>query len=218
LERHFVSYPKSGRSWIRYMFTRLGVTDFVRFHHDRFEFSDDKKPLHDFDIERRLKEYASVGRLVYFERDPRDIMVSLFHQVTGRFRDEFKYEEGISAFLRDDYFGAANLRAFRSMWNELSHSLGALRLSYEECHLDTLSVLRRLVDHYGLEVASDRLAEVVAESTFDRMRDVEETDAFDEPWLRRRHGAAKMRRGKAGGFRDSLSAEDIAYLNDVFGL
>ena len=76
------------------------------FHHDGFEFNDGAKPPHDFNQANRLSTYAKIDRLVYLERDPRDVMVSLYFQVTKRFKDFFRYEEDISTFIRDDYFGA----------------------------------------------------------------------------------------------------------------
>ena len=38
MQRQFVSYPKSGRTWIRYILTQLGLDPHIQFHHDRFEF------------------------------------------------------------------------------------------------------------------------------------------------------------------------------------
>ena len=93
--RVFISYPKSGRTWLRYILTELQLTDEVRFHHDAFEFNDGSRPAHNFDEEARLKKYAR-DRIVLLRRDPRDVMVSLFYQITGRFRDFFGYEGTIS--------------------------------------------------------------------------------------------------------------------------
>lgn len=218
MQRHFVSYPKSGRSWVRYMLTQLDVDDRISFQHDRFEFNNGARPPHDFSLERRLAQYANVDRLVYLERDPRDVMVSLYHQVTGRFRDFFGYGGTLSEFIRDDYFGAENLRRFRALWAELVARRDFLKITYEDCHADTAQVLRRIVDYYGFDVAPDRIAEAVAGAAFDKMREVEQSEVFPQPWLRPRNGALKVRRGKVGGFQDTLNAVDIDYLNAVFGL
>lgn len=218
MQRHFVSYPKSGRSWVRYMLTQLGVDSDITFQHDRFEFNNGARPPHDFSLERRLAQYANVDRLVYLERDPRDVMVSLYHQVTGRFRDFFGYTGTLSDFVRDDYFGAENLRRFRALWAELVARRGFLKITYEDCHADAAQVLRRIVDYYGFDVPQERIAEAVANAAFDKMREVEQSEAFPQPWLRPRNGALKVRRGKVGGFQDTLAAADIDYLNAVFGL
>lgn len=218
MQCHFVSYPKSGRSWVRYMLTQLGVDDRITFQHDRFEFNNGARPPHDFSLERRLAQYANVDRLVYLERDPRDVMVSLYHQVTGRFRDFFGYTGTLSEFIRDDYFGAENLRRFRALWAELVTRRGFLKITYEDCHADAAQVLRRIVDYYGFDVPQERIAEAVANAAFEKMREVEQSEAFPQPWLRPRNGALKVRRGKVGGFQDTLDAADIGYLNSVFEL
>src|SRR5215471_14103917 len=114
--REFVSFPKSGRTWIRYILTQLGCASLIHFHHDTFEFNDATKPAPNFNLDDRLRHYAQVDRVVYLERDPRDVMVSLYFQVTGRFRDFFEYSGDLSQFIRDDYFGASMLKAFRDIW------------------------------------------------------------------------------------------------------
>ncbi|XSG83929.1 MAG: hypothetical protein ACPW60_09310 [Methylohalobius sp. ZOD2] len=50
------------------------------------------------------------------------------------------------------------------------------------------------------------------------MKQLEQSERFPQPWLRPRNSAMKVRRGKVGGFLDTLGAEDIAYLNDIFDL
>jgi len=215
--RTFVSYPKSGRTWLRYILTELRVADEVSFHHDAFEFNDGSRPAHNFDEESRLNTYAA-DRIVLLRRDPRDIMVSLFYQITGRFRDFFEYEESISMFIRDPYFGAVTLKAFFDMWDRLAGQLSVLMLSYEECHGDLKGTCEQLLDFYELPYSEDALDRAVKAASFDNMKALEQSQAFPSPWLRPRNNKLKVRRGKVGGYREELSPNDIAYLNDVFGL
>lgn len=215
--REFVSFPKSGRTWIRYLLGQLGVDREIAFHHDRFEFNDGAKPAHDFDLASRLAHYRNVDRLVYLERDPRDVMVSLYHQVTGRFREFFGYDGSISEFIRDDYFGAGNLDRFRRMWREIAHERGFPIITYENCHADPAAVVRRIVDYYGFAAGDAAIARAVEASSFERMKAVEAADDFPEPWLRPKSGFPKVREGKIGGYEAVLSREDIAYLDAIFG-
>jgi hypothetical protein len=218
LVRNFVSYPKSGRTWIRYALSNLGVEGGVQFHHDGFEFNDGAMPPHDFDLRTRLERYADVDRLVYLERDPRDVMVSLYFQVTGRFKDFFNYEGDLSQFIRDDYFGAENLERFRQLWAEIVANRKFLAISYEECHQNMAESLRRMLAYYEFPVDEQRLANAVEDSDFAHMQRIEALGTFPHPWLRPRQGSLKVRQGRMGGFRDILAAEDIRYLNDVFAL
>ena len=143
-------------------------------------------------------------------------MVSMYFQVTGRFGDFFGYEGSISEFIRDDYFGAKNLKRFREMWAAINARLGFLTVSYEECHRDTEGTLRKLMAYYGLDVDPFRLAEAIVNAEFTRMKRLEESQTFPHPWLKPRNASPKVRQGKVGGFRDMLSEEDIGYLNELF--
>jgi hypothetical protein len=218
VKRFFVSYPKSGRTWVRYIFLRLELEEAVRFHHDQFGFKDRAKPPLDFELEPRLARYARVERLVYFERDPRDVMLSLYGQITGRYRDKFGYTGGISAFLRDPYFGAESLRRFRDMWGEMCRRLGFQTESYEACHADTAGTVRRMLDYYGLAASDAALAQAVTAARIESMREAELAGAVDRGWLRPKGGWTKVGRGEVGGYRAALSAADIEYLNRVFDL
>jgi hypothetical protein len=216
MKRHFVSYPKSGRSWIRYALTLLSVADDIHFHHAGFEFNDGAKPPHNFDYRNMLKTYSSKDRIVYLARDPRDLMVSLFFQIKGRFKDFFKYSGDISAFIRDDYFGAHNLKKFRDLWDCFCSDRGYLKITYEECHLDMNKVLIRITDYYGLCCTEQEVRKAVESSTFDKMREVETSETFSEPWLRPRNDTLKVRRGVVEGYRDYLDEKDIMFLNNIF--
>jgi len=216
--RHFVSFPKSGRTWIRYILVQLELEPSIRFHHDNFEYNDGTCPPHNFDIASRLKEYASVNKLVYLQRDPRDVIVSLYHQVTGRFKDFYGYQGNISEFIADDYFGAHNLHRFREMWNEICFCQQYLVISYEDCHRDMFQVIRMLVDYYDFNVDSQNIIQAIENAQFNRMKELEQSEKFPYPWLRPRNGSPKVRAGKVGGFQDQLSKADISYLNSVFKL
>jgi hypothetical protein len=216
--RMFVSFPKSGRSWLRYGLHRLGVADRIVFHHDGFEYNDGTRPPLDFDYAKRLARYSGGSIIVYMHRDPRDVIVSLYHQVTGRFADFFNYHASLSDFIRDPYFGAASLQIFRMQWLDVCKRGLALAVSYEECHADFPGTLARIVEHYGFEASPAAIRQASAAATIENMRSIERAGDFEAPWLRLRNGAPKVRRGRVGGFVDVLADEDIAYLNRVFRL
>jgi hypothetical protein len=217
MNRQFISYPTSGRSWIRYVLHLLGLEKKIYFHHDGCEFSDSSKPPLALDFAARLATYSDGGRVVYLSRDPRDVMASLYMQVRGRMRDVFDVDADISAFIRNEYFGAANLRTFDKQWRELCRRGFALHVTYESCHLSLSGVMGEILDWYGLVVSDRELRAACEGAQFQEMRAVELTSRFAEPWLRPRNGMMKTRRGIVGGHADLLSAADIAYIEKVFG-
>lgn len=213
----FVSYPKCGRSWVRFILHRVGAAGPITFQHDGFEFNDRLRPPHDYSVARRLERYKTSDKVVFLSREPRDVLVSLYHQVTGRFSDIFSYPGTISDFIRDDYFGAAPLKKFNDMWQSVVSERPYLMLSYEDCHSDMELTVRRLLEYYGVHVDDDRISEAVAAGSYENMKSTEDSDRFSEPWLRRRNGSPKVRAGRIGAFREELLPADISYLDDVFG-
>lgn len=217
MKREIVSYPKSGRTWLRYMMVRIGLTDEVGLTHDGFEFNDNTRPPLNFDLQARIDRYDDGAKVIYLDRDPRDVMVSLYYQVTRRFKDYFNFWGDISRFIRHDYFGAENLARFRQMWRTVCDARGFPVITYEDCHSDPRAVLEQVLTYMELPADPAVIDEVVAISTFEKMRELEASGSFPESWLQLRNGAPKVRRGLVGGFRDELNAVDIAYLDQVFG-
>lgn len=212
----FVSFPKSGRTWMRFALDALGVTDEVTFEHDGFEYNDGRKPALDFDATMRWNKCHRADRVVYMSRDPRDTIVSLYHQVTGRFRDFFHFEGGLAEFVRDPYFGAQNLARFQRMWRSAVDAGLAVHVRYEDAHRDFPSVLRRVLDAFGIERTEDAIRGAADQAALENMRKVEAGGEFHEPWLRKRNDAPKVRRGVVGGFRDELDPAEQKWLEECF--
>jgi Sulfotransferase domain len=218
MRRELISYPKSGRSRLRYGLYHLGLDREIRFHHDGFEFNDAAKPVHNFSVESRLQRLAPADRVVFLRRDPRDVLVSLYHQVTGRFRDFFRYPGTLADFIRDPYFGAEVLREFYAMWDAICAQRDVLVVRYEECAVDAAAVFARVGSYFGFELPLNQWQSAADASSFENMKRVEESGEFEKGWLKKRNGHAKVRRGKVGGFVEALPPADVTYLNGIFGL
>lgn len=212
MRRIVVSFPKSGRTWLRYGLHLAGQSA-ISFSHDGFEYNDGAKPALSFDPSERLTRYRDVDRIVYVERGTHDTIVSLYHQVTGRFRDFFNYQGTITEFLHDPYFGVTNLIRFQAMWRRLSGELPVLVIRYEEMAQDYAAALQRVSEHLELGLTAPDCAEIARSTTFEAMQKVEQTQSFNQPWLQPRLGAPKVRSGRVGGYVDALSAEDIAFID-----
>ena len=194
-----------------------GCGDAIQFHHDGFEFNDGNCPAHDRDIVGRLHRYPPSAKIIYLDRDPRDVMVSLYHQITGRFADFYAYHGDLSGFIRDPYFGAAVLAEFRATWATIITERLFLTVHYEDLHRDARAELCRVVAYLGVAVPAERLDAAIAAGRFEAMRELEQSGAHDQPWLRLRNGCAKVRRGEVGAFITELDPGDIAYLDETFG-
>lgn len=209
-----ISFPKSGRTWLRFGLHIAGFPN-LHFTHDGFEYNDGAKPNLNFDLQQRIAAYGGCERIVYVERNPHDTIVSLFHQVTGRFDDFFSYKGDLSNFIRDPYFGVHNLVRFQRMWRILASKLPVLTLTYEEMSADYSYSFKRVAKHFDLQIDDRLILRVAEKASFSSMKEIEKSLSFDEPWLRPRMGAMKVRRGKVGGYKDELSPKDIEYIDQI---
>lgn len=214
---HFISYPKSGRTWLRFILFKLEVADQIHFHHDLFEFNDSRKLPHNFDLLMRKNKYAN-EKVIYLERDPRDVMVSLYFQVTGRFKDFFHYKKGVGDFIRDEYFGATNLKKFRDIWAILVKENNFLKITYEEGHQNMNDVITSILEYMQIQKSKEEILEAINSAEFSQMKKIENNNKFDAPWLQKRQGHNKVRKGQIGGYKNYLSQDDIFYLDNIFNI
>ncbi len=92
-------------------------------------------------------------------------------------------------------------------------------VTYEELAATPVETLARTIAFLGWpEKPPGLIEQVVAYGSFENMRKMEEGNVFDSfrlaPPKNGDPNAFKVRRGKVGGYRDYLSAEDIAYLDN----
>ncbi len=212
-KRIVVSFPKSGRSWLRYAVELTAEASDIIFCHDEFEYNDAAKPALNFNIDVRHKRYdCESDKIVYVDRDTRDTIVSLYNQVTGRFSDIFDYTDDISAFIRDEYFGVDNLIRFQKMWRTLASQNNWLMVRYEEMHDDFATVLAQVCEYFGINVGHDRIKEISEQASFGNMQQLELSGNSNRPWLTPRNNYSKVRKGIVGGFSSELNSVDIEYI------
>ncbi len=234
-----VSFPKSGRTWLRVLLgkalcERYGISDRLvfdelamteaagvlptMFTHDG---SDQRKrpPTSWRDLDTDKSPYKG-KKIIFLVRDPRDALVSSFFQESKR---AVRYEGTISDFIRDDHLGIRKIVMFLNIWHASQHVPDEFFvLRYEDMHADPAGNLRKALDVIGaLGVSEEIISQAVEFASFDNMRRLEEEDYFGKKRLgpaksgSRDEEAFKVRKGKVGGFLEYLCDEDCAYINDV---
>src|SRR6266699_1781224 len=237
-----LSVPKSGRTWIRaflcaYFCKRHGLEftlqparynqpGFPRviFSHDLFEHRT-KGALWDRLRGKYLVPRRELGRakIILLARDPRDCFVSLYLQLTRRDPNApLKLrKKSVSEMLRDRRFGVrAIIDAMNDLINEFSGRdnftlvrYEALRASPDEHFRDLLAVLGEA------EPDGTIFQDALEFSRFENMQKLEAAGAFDSNILHpgdvRDPESFKVRRGKIGGYREYLSAEDQQFAADA---
>jgi hypothetical protein len=214
----FVSYPKSGRTWIRYFLSLRGIE--LNFSHAGTGSGDKSlgRRVERFDTSRARKH-----RIIFMHRNPIDTAISLYFQVH---RKDFRLgsrryirswpafalqhrlpPRDLERFLDHPGYGVEKVSRFNATWlSTLESRSDCLVFSYEAARRHEEETFAQLLDFLGEDDTA--LAETVEESSFHKMQQREREG--DERSLRLRVAipgdpdSAKVRRGKIGGYVDYL--------------
>jgi hypothetical protein len=233
-----LSVPKSGRTWVRTFlcayfckrhgreftleperYREPGIPRLI-FSHDLFEHRT-KGDLWDRIRGKYLVPRKELRRakIILVVRDPRDCFVSLYVQMTRRDPGASAKFKGktVSDLLRDKGFGIRAIVKTMNDWlNEFSGRNDFIIIRYESVRASPAEHFRSLLTALD-ETAPDMsiFQSALDFSQFENMKKMEAAGAFDSKILRpgdvRDPESFKVRRGKVGGYREYLSAEDQEY-------
>lgn len=226
--KYVVSHPKSGRTWLavmlgavcaqltgrpftlslyRYGGARTGLP-YILFSHDG------AGTARTLNRDKRAYRGKDVLLLV---RDPRDVLVSHYFQLTKR-RPVFSGD--LDAFIHSPQYGIDWLMEYMNAW-DTARTVPAhfMIVSYEECWRDPAGTLRGALEFFGIGGMTDAvLAAAVEMGTFDNMQRLEAAGALDDFRLRPADvsdpESFKVRRGRIGGHVEYLNQEQIRYLDE----
>lgn len=237
---HLVSFPKSGRTWLQLLIGTYLVRYFqldgskynpLRDLHEMTQSIDRVSSLqvtHDGSVFYRSptaldadkQKYANAN-VILLIRDPRDVVVSAYFERNRRFpgRGKKGYEGTLTEFLRHDQGSFDTIVAFYNIWYQSKEIPKQLKIvKYEHLLNQTEYELWAILKFMRLPPIDDSLLkQAVQECSFDNMREMERTDKFAD--IKLKPGDAsdaesyKTRKGKIGGYKDYLSAEDIDYVD-----
>ena len=230
----FVSFPKSGRTWVRVFYYAylaklsgrefsLNAADFreyphLFFTHDRWEHQmlpgwwNFIRGKHLIPPKARLKK-----KIILMVRDPRDVIVSLYFHLSKR-PHVFRWTpQPMGEMLRDAKFGIRHIIEQMNGWLAEWHGRPNFKLlRYEDCKADVAGEFGGLLEFLGLlPLEETALAHALEFSHFENMQAMEAVGIFREKDLsagnRADTDSFKARRGKVGGFCDYFSTEDFAF-------
>jgi len=228
-----VSYPKSGRTWLRYLlscyFAELAQLGFTPDLTTTFRVL----PNFDRDPVRGVGAFVAQGigiplipvshlsfrprifldrPVVFLVRDPRDVMVSAYFHAT---RHKHTFSGTIAEFLDDPKYGIAALIRFLNGWGDGLEGRPHLLVSYEHMLAEPQAVVSAILVFLGVEIRQDILARAVAAAQFDQMRDLEREQGIPgHTYDRADTQSLRMRSGKSKAFADWLSAEQADAILD----
>jgi hypothetical protein len=239
-DAYLVSVPKSGRTWLRVLIQSylcawdgrefaVHVQAFsnpaiprVLYTHDRFEHAQERR----WYVRARGRNLIPPGLarrhpILLLARDPRDVVVSLYYQLNRREKTRKRYEGTLSEMIRDRRRGIHSMINVMNAWlKEWDGRPDFLMVRYENLRRDVAPEARRILEFLGVTPVDEALLKHAIEfSSFDNMKAMERAGAFAEGRLKAGDSqdpeSFKVRKGKIGGYRDTLPAEDVAYLDEA---
>lgn len=219
----FISYPKSGRSWVRY---------FLHLRDCNMPFSHVETGTRRREVGRTVKNFdmsLATGRpIIFMHRNPIDTAVSFYFQVHKKDfrRDSWRFVErfpkfwlqgrlpprDLATFLRHPGYGVEKVCGFNRTWlDHLKSYPRVLTLSYEDARAQDTQTFLSILEFIGADTTG--YEEAVEKSRFENMREAEQKGTAQFDWLRigtkGDPDSAKVRRGKIGGYTDYLRQEEV---------
>jgi hypothetical protein len=217
------SYPRSGNTWLRFVLFDILVSG-VNSGFDELNHIIPDVGLHLRAIpllpgqgrllkthEPYQKEYR---KAIYLVRDVRDVALS-----------EYAYQKGIG-WIKEDFgdflprFVAGNVNPFRP-WHEhvpgwidspIANTPHLLILKFEELRKNTEEVVMQVLDFLDLDVGREVVRAAIANNSVQKMQEKEAQQPQLQSSALQTTEFRFIRRGKVGGWRERLTAEQIALL------
>lgn len=208
-----ISFPKSGRTWLRVMLdgcdVPLGWTHAGAGHGRALPIG-----------KLTTKEAKKYDRMLFLHRDPRDTVVSGFHQKMLR---RGGYQGTISDFIRDPRHGIEKIVRYNAMWLAFASAQPKMIVeTYEGLTANTVGTISRIVKFFGHVVNEQLIQEIVDFNQFHKMQEREREGRYANTYgkiLSPRDpslpNSFKVRKGKVAGYLEELSDVDIDYCNSV---
>lgn len=234
VDAFLISYPKCGRTWLRMLLgwyagglEAANPMEVFQLSHaagiTRLDVSHDDYPH--FKPANRLftdKEAYRGKTVLFLVRDPRDVLVSNYFQFLKRGDRELagaEFTGELSDFIRSSIGGLEGLVGFYNLWARNREVPAQFEIiTYEDLLSDDRAVLERCVRLLGWPEKQPALVEKIVDAgKFRNLRKLEAANAYNDNRLAAADTSDpesfKIRRGKAGGYVDYLSAGDVDWIN-----
>jgi hypothetical protein len=239
----FVSFGKSGRTWLRVMLSRYyqlsyGLPERSLLRFDNYYNLNRSTPKIFFTHGNYLRDYTGnhESKLDFYEkkvlllvRRPQDVAVSQYFQwkyrMPARKKELNQYPahgEDLSLydFIMNERVGLQGIIAWMNGWaDELPHLRDHLVVRYEDVHAAPADSLRRMVGFLGMEPDDHRVDEAVRFASVDNLRELERQKFFRGAGIRMKPkdqsnpDSYKVRRAKVGGYRDYFDDDQLVRID-----
>jgi len=236
-----ISYPKSGRTWMRLLIGKALALHFNielgESHQDwllrpgKFKKLNSNIPLIYFshDDKPHTKTTESINsdkakyyykKIIFLFRDPRDVIVSQFFSLTRRTKGN-RYPGTLYEFMDDNKYGMRNHIRYLNVWAQARKNFkNILFISYEEMSENTSQTLKKVFDFFGIDAdLKTVINEAVEFAKFENMQQMEKSQVFKSKMLRpvdiNDTNSYKVREGRVNGYLNHLNNQEVKHLNSL---
>ncbi len=237
---YLCSYPKSGRTWMRFALANLinevyGLDLDLDMENmfglipnddgrgqtqpwktlDAYRFSDRTEVPFIAMSHLPWEERFAGPPIVLLIRTPADSLVSRFYHMS---RHDGQFKGDIDQFAHDPQFGVESLVEYFASWDAHAEDENVLTVTYEQLRAEPLEPFSRVVGQLGIRASREQLERALRLSSVDRMREVERKSGVGQPtpYDLNDPQAMRVRKARVGGWRDELSPITVDYLLDAF--
>ncbi len=213
-----VSFPKSGRTWLRVMLDDLQIR-LVYTHADSGHLK-----RHHFSECGPLEEVFTGHQIILLIRDPRDVTVSGYFHSKKRIKI---FDGNLSDFIRNERHGISKVLAFNELAvRSLCYASRYLVLRYEDLRARPINLLNQIMRFVGFPLCTKQtINKIVERYAFENMQRLEQKGYFRDEYgfllgskTPQDLDSLKVRRGKVGGYRDDMNELDLQYCNQLMAV
>lgn len=233
-----VSFPKSGKTWLRALITRLyqqryHLPDGVLIAQDNLHrlnpaipnifFSHACNPLGSVDDLRSDRGEFRGRKVAFLMRHPCDVAVSHYYQLKHRKagkRENATRGLGLFDYIVQPKRGLEYIIAYTNgWWRFVQGNPDACIVRYEELMNSPETALKRLFALIGTSFDDREIAEAVEFCSFAKLQQREREGYYNDKALRPADpddpNSFKVRRGKIGGYRQDMTEQQAATAESI---
>ncbi len=211
----FVSFPKTGRTWVRsflakYVELIYGIPFNIELQ------LPNNLPQISFSHIVYSTITAKKASVVVLLRNPLDTLVSYYHERSKR-QKKNNFKRSLSNFIRSRWGVSRLVHFLNNIIRYTKNHPEVYFITYEDMHHDLTKEMTKLLSFLKIHLNHEALETSVEFCGFTNMQNLEKQGKFDnwrlQPFNNQNVDSFKVRKGKVGGYKEELTAQDIDYVN-----
>ncbi|XP_053545899.1 sulfotransferase 2B1 [Bombina bombina] len=162
--------------------------------------------------------FTSKAKIIYTMRNPRDVLVSLFHfsKILSLFKDPENFQDVLEDFLKGNTMYSSWFDHVKG-WMQMKDDSRFLYITYEELQQDLRGSVVKISKFLGKELDDEVIDSVVEQSSFKKMKDNKMCNftLLEQEHMDQTKGLF-MRKGISGDWKNHFTVAQSEYFDSVY--